>query len=961
MTGRLRRPAALLLALLLVPLSAAVITDVAVAQSASSGENLELCLDSRGEIRGGEIDLLVLLDDSGSLRRTDPAGDRYRALSVLLDGLAVLDLADRPRNIAVASFGERVDVVVPFRPLVRAEVASIVDDVREQVQGQQRYTDFIAGVSRAVDLLADRPVANCRILVWFTDGGHHIVGTPDSVRPDDDRADAAALRETFCSPTGIGPRLREAGINTFALMLEPPPTRPEALEASKDIMQVITGDAAPDFIGSGGAVRLPSEQCEGELGDRIGRILPAALADQLPGLFADLPNEIEGGRPAVEAPCPYVVDEVTSDPLPAGHLIDWLSLTDFSPEGVRTPSLSTLRVLLADGTSLPAAQFLQVDSAAGAVLRVRPQPERRDDLSAGWRVRLDAADELCLRVRPVDLRFRISTGSPGVVPLAPSDLPEALYGDGRLEFRDGPRGSVLSLEAALRTAAVSGRLQVAEGEVFSSDSTLFAAIVIDGAPIVGQDCVALQIPAPGTLNVSGTRISGPEAPLDPLTSSSCEIAPATLGDGGTVVWGPTLAALNSPEFSCRVGEWSAWVDGTQVDADRLALIPGSQPVRVELRSTVAPENEQRDCVGVEIPALALQWQQTAVEIPVSLSLSWLKRSSPLIAAAIATPAVLLVALLSLLLLRLVNDRWMVPPAAAGLWGYEAKGALELDANGRARVAWRSDDAGRAFQVEQDALGPVVGIGREALRLDSTLLERRMPGWLRPLDEPVMALSDDRAAVAAYPPASRGRGTFPLGFREAVLLVADAQRVPTTGDPVPVRLIVIVPRSGDAAVSDVIAGIVQQRIDPLAERLVERLRELTGAGGGERPAERPGPGRVPDGPSPLRSSASRSSSDRPVASVDATPSTAGPTDLPTGRPGGPPPSPQAGPKSSVRDASPGAVPADAPATIPRRRRPPPAPVQAADAPPPSPPAEDAPGVSAPDVSPTDVDPPEGSTD
>lgn len=939
MTRWVLRPAALVLAVLLVPLGVAVTSTVADAQATSNASNPELCLDARGELRPGDIDLLILLDDSGSLRRTDPDGDRYRALNVLLDGLAGLE--GRARNVAVASFGERVEVIVPFRPLVRSEVASVVDDVRVKVPGQQRYTDFIGGVGRGVDLLADRPVANCRILIWFTDGGHHIVGTPDSVRPEDDRADADALRETFCSPTGIGPRLREAGINTFALLLEPPPTRPEALEASKDIMQVITGDTAPDFIGSGGALRRPTGECEGPLGDRIGRILPATLADQLPGLFADLPNEIEGGRPAVEAPCPYVVNEITSAPLPDAHLVDWLSLTDFSPDGERTPSIATLRVLAADGTSIPAAEVLEVESAAGAVLRVRPQTDRRSELAAGWRVRIDGADALCLRVRPVDLRFRISTGEPGIVALAPTGLPEALYADGRLEFRDGPRGPVIGLEEALRTAAVSGRLRVDAGDVVSSDGTLLAAIVIDGAPIVGPECVALQIPAPGTLTASGSRLSGPEAPLEPLASSACDIEPATLGDGGTIVWGPTLAALNSPGFSCRVGEWSAWVDGAPVEADRIALAPGAAPVRVELRSAVAPDNEQRDCVGVEIPALALEWQQTSVDIPVSLSVSWLKRSSPLIAAAIATPAVLLVALLSLLLLRLVNDRWMVPPDAAGLWGYEARGTLELDARGRARVAWgTSRGAAGPFRVDQDALGPVVGIGRDGLRLDGATLERRMPGWLRPLDEPVMAFGDTKAAVAAHPPASRGRGTLPLGFREAVLLVADALRVPTPDDPVPVRLIVVVPRAGEAAVSDVITGIVQQRIDPLAERLVERLRELTGGDAavsavtGAGPAFGPGP---TTGPAPVRRL----------------------PDLPgTGRVGPPQP-----PPSPATAAQPTVPPAGPPEAGPRRRRPTPAPVQASDTPPPPPPRETvSPAVDlGPDVPPTDVDPQTGPTD
>jgi len=272
-------------------------------------------------------------------------------------------------------------------------------------------------------------------------------------------------------------------------------------------------------------------------------------------------------------------------------------------------------------------------------------------------------------------------------------------------------------------------------------------------------------------------------------------------------------------------------------------------VLLQLRSLTAPDNEERDCTGVALPALSLEWQRTAAVIPVELSVVWAKRSSPLIAAAIASPAVLLVVLLSLLLLRLVNERWMRPPDASGLWGYEGRGTLTLDRRGRPRIEWERGTT--AFRVEQDAIGPVTGIGREELRLEGTRLVRRMPGWLRPLDEPVLAHADAEA-VAAHPPASRGRGTLPLGFREAVVVAADSVRVPTVDDPLPVRVVVLVPRSSDVAVSDAVETLVEQRIDPLAERLYERLRELTGgadrdAGHGGGPSGPGGPG-GPEGPS-----------------------------------------------------------------------------------------------------------------
>jgi len=831
---RTRRGLALIVAAVVIPgafahaPAGAESTDWVV--SATSAKGMELCLDASGDPRRGDFDILVLLDDSGSLQQTDAEGLRYEALGVLLRGLVGIDSEGagiRARNIALVSYGERVDVLLPFRPLVGDEVDGIVADVRSRAPGRQRYTDFIGGVSTAVGLLGDRPAANCRILVWFTDGDHHMAGSPSSTSLEDQLVDAQSLRTEFCAPNGLDTRIRERGINTFALMLEPLPTRPEALDASKDVMQVITGDPNPGFVGSADVRRSPSEGCGGELGRQIGRVLPAARADQLPGILADLPNEVEGALPGVpDLACPYIVDEVNSSALPDAHLIEWFSLTDFrNSDELEAPTLSGVTVITADGERLPASAMMEEISRTDRVLRVRPRADQRDRLGAGWELRLTGAAQTCLRVLPVSLTFRISTAEPQISVVRPVSLPERLFSEGQLELIERDARGTLDLDTALRTAGVSGRLIVDRGELFAEDRRLPAAIIVDGAPVVSPECAALQIPAPGTLTAGRAgQLGGPEAPNDPLQSSTCVIVPATTGDGGTLLWGSTLAALNGPEAACRVGEWEVLIDGVASGGDQLSFEAGGSPVLLQLRSLTPPDNEPRDCTGVTMPALTLEWQRTEAAIPVELSVTWSKRSSPLIAVAIASPAVLIVALLSLLLLRLINDRWMRPPDANALWGYESRAMLGLDRRGRPRIEWGRGSTG--FHVDQEAIGPVVGIGREELRLESTRLVRQMPGWLRPLDEPVLFVADQQAAVAAHPPASRGRGTLPLGFREAIVIAADAVRIPTVDDPLPVRIIVLVPRSADIAVSDALETLVHQRIDQLAERLMERLRELS---------------------------------------------------------------------------------------------------------------------------------------
>lgn len=907
---------ALVVAMILVPVLAHVPAEAQQEPSrGSAGEGLQLCLDASGELRGGALDILVLLDDSGSLQQTDPQGLRYEALDELLRELA--SLGDGPgvreRNIAIVSYGQRADVLLPFRQLADPEIAGIVADVRVRADGRQPYTDFILGVRTALDLVRDRPATNCRIFVWFTDGDHHRVGTPSSVSIEDQRVDADDLRRDFCGPGGLDDRIRELGINTFALMLEPLPTRREALEASKDVLQVITGDATPDFADSAGRRREPTEGCAGDLGPQIGRILPATEASQLPGLLGDLSNELEGAQPGAPLACPYRIDEVTSLKLPDAHLIEWFSLTDFrSSDEVRTPDLRTVVAVTAEGEEIPAAQVLEEVTRSDRVLRVRPRPDVRERLGAGWELRLTQAQELCLRVLPVTLAFRISTSAPSITAVRPADLPEALFVDGRLELLARGQDRSIGLDEALRTPGVSGRLVVDDGMLFTMDGRLPARIIVDGAPVVGEDCGVIQIPAPGTLTAGRTELlGGPEAPRDPLTSSTCDVVPATTGDGGTLVWADALAALNDPAGECRVGDWTVHIDGRPATGDRIELAPGSGAVVLQLRSQNAPDNEERDCIGVVLPGLVLEWQSATTTIPVELSAVWARRSSPLIAGIIATPAVLIVALLSLLLLRMINDRWMRPPDAASLWGYQAEGMLTLDRYGRPRVEWERGST--AFRAKQEALGSVSGEGRDALVLERTRLERRMPGWLRPLDEPVLVVAGSDGIAATHPAALRGRGTLPLGFREAVVLAATTVRVPTPDDPVPVRLIVLVPRSGDVAASDAVERLVQQQVDLLAGRLNESLHERAGtagsggSGGEERGPSGPPPGPMggpPPGPAPVSGPAPGSGSiPGRVAGPPAAPG--GPADLPPARrPARRAPTPVQG---LPTDATPGAQP------------------------------------------------------
>lgn len=828
--------------------------DVTALQSSDQG--LELCRDAAGELRAGAFDVLLLIDDSGSLQATrnptDPDGIRFEALRVLLEGLGRMGEDARDVNIAAVSFGARLETLLPFQRLEPEDVGAIVVDIQRAATGRQPLTDYVTGVGRGIDLLADRPVENCRVLVWFTDGEHDV---SNSTAPAADAADAAGLREAFCRPGGLRERIQAQGINTFVLLLNPAGSRPASLDASQDVMQVITGDRDPEFPGAGASARSPSGECRGPLGPTTGLILPVSEADQLPGIFADVPNIIDGGVAPIA--CPYRVDDVDTGPLPDGHLIEWISLTDYASGSTPVaPTLTNIEIILQDEV-VRADQILEVQSLSAPSARFRIREEARERLRAGWTLRVTEAENLCLRLRAVVPQFRISTTDPQVVAVQPRGLPVRLFEDGRLQFRSLPAGDALTLDAALRVARVAANLRVEHGQIFSDTSTIPARVIVDGAPVQGEGCTAFQIPAPGTFAAISARGSDRslEAPLDPLRSSTCVVTPATLGDGGVIDWSRTLRQLNDTTFACQVGDWAVYVDGQEVRADSLDLAAGQPAVRIELRSSAAPANTELDCTGISVEPIELTWQGRPADIPVTLSVAWLKRSNPLIAAAIATPLVLLVILLSLGLLWIINERWMRPPDPAKLWGFEADGRLVLDGRGAFTIRWNDEDS--ALSVASDNLQRVSGYERGGLRTErSARLQRRMPPILRPLAEPVLELEvagQDRVVVS-HPPAPSGQGALPMGFREALVLSAPAGRLPDATTEVPVRLVALVPKQTEVAGSAAIERVLERHLPAMTDLIVERLRGSGGtaassrgakpgtpaSGGPPSPAEREGP-------------------------------------------------------------------------------------------------------------------------
>lgn len=901
---RVSRSLALLVALLAtVPLLA--VSHVALAQedaAAADDGGFAIC---EGLGRGAEVDIVVLMDVSLSLvrggsdgRGSDPDGVRFEAVDRLVDGLALTaDGSQPPRNIAVVTFGGESGVVVPFGEALSRENAA---DLRRATRGLAdpnrlssdvtSFTDYTVAVTAAEELFRTRPSENCRVLVWFTDGVHDPNNIPTVAA---DGPEATELLGAFCGDDGLVMRLRDQDVAPFVLFLEPtvvPPAFAERLGASVAVMKAVTGDPAPRLSLLDANDTPP---CDVPATEKVGEILPASEADRLVGLLGDLANAIDGGRPITPEACPYEVANVDSYRLPAAHLVEWISLASYDIG--RTVTLRDLRVVDAAGETADGALSVLTGDDTGS-LRVAIDPAVRDMLGPGWRIELDEASDLCLRLNLRELTFEVSA-RPTVRPLTPPDLPARLY-EGRLSLADR-NGNPVPLESGVVIPpGVSGQLEVEDGAPFLAGGRLAVGIVVVGAPSI--DCTAVQVPDPATRTLTLGRVSVPDGPL---VSTSCALGLDGVDGEVAIDAAPTIAAL---EASCPSG--STWelvaVEGGSLRAvgSSLALASSSPVTAVLLRTREPVPNADIDCTEVGIAPLAVTWQGATTEIPVRFDEVLGARPNTVATLVATLVATVVAALLSLVLLKLLNARWLGAPPAGQLEGYEATAELVVRGDGQVTVAF----PGGGFSFDQDGWRTVEASGPGSLRIGGIVLRRKLPSIFAPWAEPLLVVengaTDGRPSVVT--PHGARDDVMPVAFRDAVILVAKAPRVPTSDLPVPVGVTVVLPRSGSGSGRMNVDRLIREAMPGLSRRLRARLEEgqaystqSTGgnprsgpsgpggpAGPGGAAPKPPSPPRPPSGPPPGRP--------KPTGQVPSGPRPAapGPSNVP------PTPGPSGGPSS-----------------------------------------------------------------
>lgn len=233
----------------------------------------------------------VVVDESRSLRTTDPSSLRVQGITTAIDSLEQLTTAigdETNVEVSLSTFARSFSTLVGWRTLDAPTAQRLRSTAERSLPTRDAgdatdYRQALTGAKRQLDkrqrALGD-PHA-CKLLLWFTDGALDV----------DEQTGRAA--QELCQVGGIADAVREDGIAIVALAL----FRPEGgvTQAQRDQLRSVA-----EGTGGGqtcGRSPIPSDSAGGVY---LRADDPAALQQ----LFAGAGALVAGGTPVAEVACP---------------------------------------------------------------------------------------------------------------------------------------------------------------------------------------------------------------------------------------------------------------------------------------------------------------------------------------------------------------------------------------------------------------------------------------------------------------------------------------------------------------------------------------------------------------------------------------------------------------------------------------------------------------------------------
>jgi hypothetical protein len=486
--------------------------------------DLSACIAENGSLLAA-----VVVDESGSLQRTDPGDERVGAVQAAIDALAVLESsADEVRveaNLAV--FGSRYDELVGWGSPSGEHGAVLLEATSAELPRHDRaqltdYREALRGAQSAIDeRRSETDEPTCGAILWFTDGKLDVGDEGVGER-------STAAREELCAAQGVVDSVRGAGTSVIALALFTEEAGGSVTEADREQLRALAEGVAADGVTCGTAP-IPTTAAS-------GAYLRADQPDALRRLFSGAGALIQGGTPAESVACPGDgcvggMLTVPVDPAVASYRVIFETTDGAAPVALVAPD-GTETVVAEGAVDLPSARVVTSTRSGLFVTDVTPTNEAA---RGEWRVLTDPA-----RVTIIDLYYFWGTQLAVEAPagLVVGQQNEVVVTPRRTDGRAVDPTQLASLTVDVLVDGVVATPQPRE----------------DGSVVVGVDLtgdsapaeIKLQATARATSAPSGTAL-GPVATTTRLTTqlppSYPTLAPTRLDLGRLVGAEPAMATL----------------------------------------------------------------------------------------------------------------------------------------------------------------------------------------------------------------------------------------------------------------------------------------------------------------------------------------------------------------------------------------------------------------------------------
>lgn len=255
-----------------------------------------------------QLNVLYVVDESGSLTRTDPDGVRADAIAQSLGQLAQLS-ERRTVYTSIAMFGEGYRIERPWQPLTRESARQEAQWARDTVGGLVggQATNWLAALEGAAGSMDTSPESStaCKVVVWMTDGAITVPSADGTTSATVDAlAEICAASAEDGQSVDSAPviaRLRTSGVNLIGVLLKTGETDDQERAAMTYMKPIVEGSGTVDpsafwngatqpFALNCGQVPIPENQAAGAF---IEADDPLDLAREFAALFFCIIQECE--------------------------------------------------------------------------------------------------------------------------------------------------------------------------------------------------------------------------------------------------------------------------------------------------------------------------------------------------------------------------------------------------------------------------------------------------------------------------------------------------------------------------------------------------------------------------------------------------------------------------------------------------------------------------------------------